>query len=123
MLKFFLTFTTLVAFATGSSNAQQREATFQKIVVPDASFDIVLAMAKPGSSIEDYREELDPTIIYLGNNLVTAYTAELSEMLDLEALLHPASSFVPGSGDKTERAPVFVYFVPKRATLTPAAMR
>ena len=123
MLKFFLTFTALVAFATGSSNAQQREATFQKIVVPDASFDIVLAMAKPGSSIEDYREELDPTIIYLGNNLVTAYTAELSEMMDLEALLHPASSFVPGSGDKTERAPVFVYFVPKRATHTPAAMR
>ena len=42
MLKLLLTCTALIAFGSGSASAQQREAVFQKIEVPNASFDIVL---------------------------------------------------------------------------------
>lgn len=55
MLKYFSIFVTLTALATGSANAQEREATFQKIAMPGVSFDIVLAMAMPGSPVLNFR--------------------------------------------------------------------
>ena len=49
MLKHLSVCAALIAFATGSANAQQREAVLQRIAVP-GGFDIVLAMPKPGGA-------------------------------------------------------------------------
>jgi hypothetical protein len=121
MLKYLSIFATLVALGTGSASAQQREAIFQKIKVPNASFNIVLATAKPDSATLYYQDQPDPNIIDLGNGLVTAYTAELAEMLDITTLMRPARSIVALRGDKKGETPVIVYFVPKHAATTAAA--
>jgi hypothetical protein len=123
MLKYLSIFAALVALGPNSVTAQEREAIFQKVAVSGASYDMILAVAKPGSPTVDYRDQPDPNIIYLGNGLVTAYTAELSKMLDLATLLQPALSFAPSSGDKKDRAPILVYFVSKKTASTTAAMR
>lgn len=123
MLKSLTIFAALVVLGTGSVNAQQREAILQKIAVPGASFDVVLAMAKPGSPVVYYRNQPDPNIINLGNDLVIAYTVELSETLDLATLMRPAQTIVVERGDKMGRTPVVVYFVPKREGLAGATMR
>ncbi len=49
--------------ATGTANAQYREAVLQKIEAPGSSFDIVVAMAKPGGWTFDPRTQRDA---YLG---------------------------------------------------------
>ncbi len=121
MLKFLSIVATIVALGTNSANAQQREAIFQKIEVPNASYDIIMATAKPDSPTLYYRDQPDPNVIYLGNDLVTAYTSELSEMLDIATMMHPAHTSVAERGDKKDRTPVVVYFVPKRGPA--AAMR
>ena len=123
MLKYLSIFTTLVALGTGSANAQDREAIFQKIVVPSGSFDIVLAMAKPGSPIVYYRDQPDPNIIYLGNGLVTAYTAELAAILDIATLMRPAYTFAAMPGNEKSRTPMVIYIVPKATTPAAATMR
>ena len=116
MFKYLPIFAALMVLATGSVNAQQREAIFQEIVVPGSNFDIVLAMAKPGSPTVNYAKEIDPNVIYLGNGLVTAYTPELAEMVGIDTLLHPAHTTMAGYGT------VLTYVVPKRTAST-AAMR
>ena len=52
MLKYFSICAALVALGSGSANAQQQEAVLQKMEVPGADFDIILAMPKsPGVTI------------------------------------------------------------------------
>jgi hypothetical protein len=123
MLKYLSILATLIAVGTSSANAQQREAIFQKIEVPNASFDIVLATAKPGGPILDFRDQADPNVVYLGNDLVTAYTAELAEMLDVAALMRPARAYFAERGGKKGLATVLVYIVPKREVPNASAMR
>ena len=113
----------LIVFGSGSVSAQEREAVFQKIEVPNANFVIVLATAKPDGPKLYYRDQPDPNIIYLGSDLVTAYTAELAEMLDVTTLMHPVYSVAVEQGDKSGRMPAIVYIVPKRAGPTVAAAR
>jgi hypothetical protein len=115
MLKCLSTLTTLVVLATGSANAQQREAVFQKIVVPGSNFDIVNAIAKAGGQIGDYRSQPDPNVVYLGNDLVIAFTPELAETIDIEKLLHPDLT------TKVGNTTVLTYFVLKRASFKAAA--
>ncbi|HTS40230.1 MAG TPA: hypothetical protein VMH84_06805 [Xanthobacteraceae bacterium] len=116
MFKCLSIFAALVVLSTGSANAQQREATFQKIVVPGSSFDIVVATPKLGSPTVNYAKEIDPNVFYLGNGLVTAYTTELAKMLDLATLMRPAHMTIVGT-------PVVIYVVPKRTGSDATAMR
>ena len=48
MLKNLMIGAAFIAMAAGPAGAQHLEATLQKVEVPASSFDIVLAMAKPG---------------------------------------------------------------------------
>lgn len=50
MLKHLSICAALIALATGSVNAQQQEAVLQKMQVPGAGFDIILAMPKPSGA-------------------------------------------------------------------------
>jgi hypothetical protein len=122
MLKFLPIFAALALLGAGSAHAQQREAVLQKIEVPNASFDLLIAMPRPGSPAVIARNQPDPNVIYLGNDLVTAYTAELAKTLDVAVLLSPAKSVVGGRGNHKDDGAV-VYVIPKSATSTSAAMR
>ena len=121
MLKYLSILTAAIALGSVAANAQQREAVFQRIDVPNATFDIVVATAKFGSSAEYYRDQPDPNLIYLSEELVTAYTTELAEMLSVEALLHPKHTLALGR--ENGRKPILFYFVPKRVSSTRTAVR
>jgi hypothetical protein len=115
MLKWISMIATLAtALATGSANAQEREAILKRIAVPGAGFDIVVAMAKSGSRAEYYRSQPDPNVVYLGDGLVIGYTPEVAEMVDIEMLMHPVHATVGASGT------VLTYFVRKRTQSTAA---
>ena len=55
MLRYLPICTALVLLATGSVNAQQSETVFQKIDVPNAGFNIVLALPKAGGRADPLR--------------------------------------------------------------------
>jgi hypothetical protein len=113
MLKYLSIFTALMVVGPGVGNAQQREADIHRIEVPSATFDIVLAIAKPTGGTADYRNQPDPNIVYLRDDLVAGYTTKLAELLDIDTLMRPACSFMAGHVDKSGRTPVIVYIVAK----------
>jgi hypothetical protein len=116
----------LMIIGTGSADAQQQEAILQKIEVPNAGFDLILATAKPGSSLLYLRDQPDANVIYLGTDLVYGYSdikPEMSELLDLATLMRPACSVQASPADKQSRTPVVVYIVPKRAAPVASTMR
>ena len=47
MLKQLSICAALIAFTAGAANAQQKEATLQRLEVPGAAFDIIIAMPRP----------------------------------------------------------------------------
>ena len=53
MLKHVSICAALIAFSVGTASAQQREAVLQKMEVPGAAFDIILAMPKSQGAIFD----------------------------------------------------------------------
>lgn len=118
MLKSALIATMLAALVWGQASAQQREAVLQKVDVPAAGFDIVVALAKPGSPAVDLRAQPDPTVLYLmGGELVTAYTGETQKVFpDIGALTVPACAFHAESQTGGKRTPVAIYLVPKKDT-------
>ena len=122
MLKFLPIFAALAILATSSANAQEREAVLQQIEVPNAGFNLLIAMPKPGSTAVNSRNQPDPNVIYLGNDLVTAFTAELAKLLDIAVLMRPAKSSVGGRGDQNIDSAA-VYIIPKNAAVTSATTR
>ena len=78
MLRCLLMVATLMVLGTGTGNAQQREAVFRKIEVPNSGFDIILVTAKVGSPAPYYQDHPDPSVIYLPGGLVAAYTPDLA---------------------------------------------
>ena len=54
-----------IAFTMPTANAQQREAILQKVEVPGAPFDLVLATAKSPAAIFDLAESPDALVIHL----------------------------------------------------------
>ena len=116
MFKTLAMIAALAVLGVSAANAQQREAVFQKVEVPNASFDIVLATAKPSGPASYHQEQPDPNIVYLSNGLVASYTPELAELLDIATLLRPAHTTIAGT-------PVVIYVVPKRTGSAATAMR
>ena len=56
MLKHLSICAALIAFAAGAASAQQKEAVLQKMEVPGAAFDIILAMPKSQGATFDLSE-------------------------------------------------------------------
>lgn len=109
-----------IALGMGLLNAQQREAMFKKIEVPNADFDLVIAMAKPGGPTFDIRNQPDPYVVYLmGGQLVSAYLGETQKVFkDIGAMLVPACAFrAKDKGGKPGTAAA-IYVVPKSEMIT-----
>jgi hypothetical protein len=114
MLKHLSVCAALIAFATGSANAQQHEATLQRIAVPGAGFDIVLAMPKPGGATYNLGNSPDALLVHLiGGELALGFDGAERMMKELDTLQLPVCAFhVEGKASKL-RKPVSVYIVPK----------
>ncbi len=116
MLKQLSMCAALLVLGAAGVNAQQlqHEAVLQKVDVPGAGFDIVLAMPKsPGGARIDFRGEPDPLIVYLaGGELAMAADGDLVKAFkDLGALQFPAAVFHVERSDKS-RDPIAVYVIP-----------
>jgi hypothetical protein len=125
MLKYISICAALVALGMGSLNAQQakqvqQEAVLQKIKVPGAGFDILLAMPKsPAGATINYGNAPDATIIYLiGGELALSFDGAEKMLQALDSLRLPACAFSVESKDGKSRKPVAVYIVPNDKTFS-----
>lgn len=128
MLKYFSICAAFVTLGTGSLNAQyaqhaqqgQQEAALQKVEVPGAGFDIVLAMPKSQTGATfDFGNSPDATIIYLiGGELALSFDGPENMLQALDFLQLPVGAFHVDSKDSKASKPVAVYIVPKGETLT-----
>ena len=85
--------TVATVICAGAAPAQQREAVLQQVEVANASFNIVIATAKPGGATADYREQPDPNLVYLSaGDLVYAYTGNRQDLAaDASSLRRPVA--------------------------------
>jgi hypothetical protein len=117
MFKHLLIGAALTAIAMGSAKAQHREATFQKMEIPGASFDIVVVTAKPGGWTFDPRIQPDAYlggIVHMGRELVHPLTEQVLETFsNLSLLSHPACTFRAESTNGKSATPAVVYVVPR----------
>jgi hypothetical protein len=103
----------LVVLAVASANAQQREATLQRLPVPGTNFDIIIVTPKAGGAVIDQRGLPDPLIVNIaGGELAVAVDGEVEKMFKDGFLLAPNCTFhVNHKGG--DASPVGVYVVPK----------
>ena len=120
MLKYISICAVLVALGTGALNAQQgqQEATLQKVKVPGAGFDIVLAMPKSQTGATfDLGNSPDATIVYLiGGELALSFDGPEKMLQALDSLQLPVCAFHVDSKDSKASKPVAVYTVPNGET-------
>ena len=116
MLKHSLICAALVALGTGSVNAQQQEAVLQKVAVPGAGFDIILAMPKsPGTTI-NLGNSPDALVAHLiGGELALSFDGEEKMLKALNSLQLPVCAL---HVDSKASKPVAVYIVPMGETIT-----
>ena len=91
------------------------QAVLQKVQVPGADFEIVLAVPKyPAAVIHDLGKSPDALLLHLvGGALVLGFDAPEKMIAALESVRSPACAFhVDGKGDKRP-APIAVFVVPK----------
>ena len=106
--------TVATVICAGTAQAQQREAVLQQVEVANASFNIVVATAKPGGATADYRAQPDPNLVYLpAGDLVYAYTGSRQALAEDVIFTPPACSFNVERRDFSPRAPVIIYVIPK----------
>src|SRR5215212_1598709 len=106
--------TVATVICAGTAQAQQREAVLQQVEVANASFNIVVATAKPGGATADYREQPDPNLVYLpAGDLVYAYTGDRQDLAEDVVFTPPACSFSVERREFSARAPVIIYVIPK----------
>jgi len=104
----------LLVFTAGSANAQQKEAVLQRMEVPGAAFDIILAMPKPQGAIFDYSESPDALVVHLiGGELALGFDGEERMLAALDSLRMPVCAFHVEGKNPATRNPVSVYIVPK----------
>jgi hypothetical protein len=106
---------TLIAFGAGPANAQQREAVLHRINVPDTDYYLVVATAKSGAPLADFRGTPDPSLMYLaGGELVHAYDNEMQDTFStLASMLKPVFTLHVKSTGGEPSIPVAVYLVPR----------
>ena len=118
----------VVAIVTGTglvhAGEGQREAALQKVELPNASFNLVIAATKIGGTFEGFRNQPDPNVIYLADaELVYSHTGRLNELAELGVLMPPACRFYVERRDFSSRTPVVVYLIPKGDIPLEAARR
>jgi len=115
-----------VAIVTGASvaPAQQRETVLQQVELTNAGFNLVIATAKPGGAVADYREQPNPNLVYLAAaDLVYATTGSRRDLPEDAIFMPPACSFQVDRKDFSARTPVVIYVIPKGTAPTPTGSR
>src|SRR5262249_36789302 len=98
------------------------EAVLERMEVPGAAFDIVLAMPKPQGAIFELSQSPDALVMHLvGGELALGFDAEDKMLATLGTLRMPVCAFHVEGKDRAARNPVSVYIVPKGEMLITAA--
>lgn len=114
MLKHLLICASLIASATSTVSAQQQEAALEKLEVPGASFDIMLAKPKLGGAVMNFGNAPDALVIRLiGDELAVSFDSVEKMIEALDTLQLPVCAFHVESNDRRRQAPIAVYIVPK----------
>jgi hypothetical protein len=128
MLKYISICAALVTLGTGSLHAQhaqhaqqgQQEASLQKVEVPGAGFDILLAMPKsPADATINFGNAPDALVIYLiGGELALPFDNAEKMLQAIDSLRLPAGNFSLKNKDGKSSKPVAVYIVPNNKTVS-----
>ena len=109
MLRQLAIFGALLVGTMISADAQQREATLQRIEILGASFDLLIAVPKPAGVIYDLAESPDALLLNLaGGELAIGFERVDAMLKTLELVRAPVYSF-GGKG----RTAITIYAVPK----------
>jgi hypothetical protein len=112
MLKHLSICTALIAFGSGSANAQQ-EAVLKRVEVPGAAFDIILAMPKSPPSTLNLGRSPEALVMHLiGGELALGFDSEEKMLKALDTLRRPVGALRMQSPDQSSPIPVAVYLVP-----------
>ena len=109
MLRLLATCATLIIAAAPSVHAQQREAVLQRIELPGADFDVVIAMPEPTGVIYDLAESPDALLVNLAGGELALGFERADELLKMAELVRAPACSIKGQG----RSPVAIYAVPK----------
>jgi hypothetical protein len=115
MLKHVTILCALLALGTAPTAAQQREAGLQRMRVPGADVDIVLAIPKsPPRMLGDLNMSPDALIMHLtGGQLVVAFEDPIEMVKAADTLRSSVSSFHCETKDSKSCTPLALYVVPK----------
>jgi hypothetical protein len=100
---------TLIVAAVPAANAQQREATLQRIEILGAPFDLLIAAPKPAGVIYDLAEAPDALLLNLAGGELAIGFEDVDAMLKTLELVQTPVHFFGGKG----RTPIAIYTVPK----------
>jgi len=113
MLKHLSICAALMALATGSANAQQREATLQRMEVQGAAFDVIVAMPKPQGAVFALPASPDALVVHLiGGELALGFDDAEKMLKALGTLSRPVGALRVQSPEHRSSIPVAVYLVP-----------
>lgn len=105
----------LLAFTATSGNAQQKEAMLQRMEVPGAPFDLVVAMPKPLGATFDLADSPDALLMHLiGDELALGFDDAESMLIAVDKLRRPVGAVQVESPGKRSRMPVAIYVVSGR---------
>ena len=114
MLNYFAIFAALLALASNPAKAQQQEAVLQRVEVPDAGFDIIMARPSASGTIINLARSPEALVIYLiGGELALSFDSEEKMLKALDSLQLPVCAFQVERAGGPSREPVAVYLVPK----------
>jgi hypothetical protein len=118
MLKLLSICAALVVFATWPANAQQQEAVLQRIEVPGAAFDLVLATPGTPTVIFDFSESPDALVIYLAGGMLALGFERADDMMKVyDTLNSPVGVFHIRDYASNMRIPITVYKIAKGGEL------
>lgn len=93
MLKHLSICAALMALATASANAQQKEAMLRRMEVPGAAFEVIVAMPKPQGAVFDLSESPDALVVHLiGGELALGFDDAEKMLKALDTLRRPVGA-------------------------------
>jgi hypothetical protein len=112
MLRFLAIFSAFLVVGASPIQAQHQEAVLQRVAIPNAGFDIVLATPKSGNIIYGLDETPDAFVIRLnGGALILAFENAESMIRAMDLLQKPIYASWIMSRDGKFRMPISVYLV------------
>ena len=109
MLKQLLICAILLVAPLGVVNAQEQEAVLQKLSVPGASFDLILATPRVPAALIDLGRSPEAFVIHLtGHDLVLVFETGEQMLTAMDGLKFPIGAF-----SSEHHNSVAAYFLPK----------